>query len=1552
MADFDTQINVGMNVDGVVSGTEKAKRSVRDLGESARGAGKSFGGIGDGGAQSAQKVESATKSMIQSIQRTTAATEAGDKSTRAYQESLARMRGIDPSVLKPYLDQLDAAKSKAEQAQSAQAALSGGFDSVGVSALRALNPIALIGTAVAAAFSAASIKSVIDTGDAFAKLAQKSGVAVEALRELNYAGSLSDVSTEALGTSLRKLSQNMAAAAGGGKEQAAAFKAVGVEVKGLDGSLKGADTVLKEVAAKFANFKDGPEKAALAIELFGKQGADLIPLLNSGATGLAQMAQEANDLGVVFGDKLAKSAEAFNDNLTRIRSSAEGAKIAIANELLPTLNLLAEAFLKAKKEGSGFGNFIGGALRTVIEGAAILYSEVEFELKGVGRAIGAIGAQIVALGKLDIKGFNAISEAVKEDGVRARKELDKFQYDLLNAGILTSKAGAGRGTAPDPRVIGDTQTTAPIVAKASEAIAKISELTKGINLYNDLVSKSAGFSADYAEKVGLLSAAFAKGGLNVDQLQRAMKQLNSEQDFYKDAIKAAAKAQDDYVKAQLSSIAAAEKAASSAGDALQKYEDEEKALVIAAAKNISLAQAIAEVELARLREAQAKAIGSNANDGVLLALDEEIKKREQLAKAIGRKDGREAAKKSADDIAKEFKRVADQIEQSLTDALLRGFESGKGFAENFRDTLVNLFKTLVLRPIISAVVNPIAGSAASALGLNGGGNGSALDSLGQGKSIYDAISGGFDKLGASVAAGVSSFATSGAGASLGLSKATVFAGPTAGSSAGGYTANSLTQSGAAISKAAGQIATTLAAAYAGAQIGSAISGGRQAINGTSLSDTGATLGALFVGPMGAFLGGVIGGAVDRAFGVGEAKLNEAGIRGNLGATKGTDVGKYSVYQRSNSGLQQLFGNDYSVDRNFDKSPDLTKQLGTAAGVIGATAKAYATAIGVSASAVDSFTKSIDISLKDLSPEQAKVKIAEALAGFGDSLAQELIGSVTTVARAPRGRGDSDYGTTTVRGPSIYAKEGETATQTLQRLATSITAVNSAFKTLDTALIGVSISGAGSASKIIDAFGGLEKFTQSIGAYFDNFYSDAEKRANTVNQLVSGINGAGGSVSVADFAQGGKLDSRSEYRAAVEKAKTDFGADSPLYVALITMSGAFASVTPAASAAAEAVTAVTRSLADIATERSRLQDQLDQLTLTNAELLGKQRGALDESNRALFDQIQAAQLAKTAAQELADAQQAAAQKAADAIEAMTQRVASAMGGLSDIRFGLENQVLTLQGNTAAVATRTRANDLSKLTEGITGRSEIDRITAAYDYNTSLVATIDALTAAKAAAEESARAQVQAQEDASRAAESAANAAEKVRDAWQSVTDSLFEEVKRIRGLMGGGSQQSFAQAQAAFSVTAAQAAAGDQNAAKLLPGLSQALLTLAEAQATSLLQLRVIQGQTAGTLEKIGGQYASQYGLSIPKLATGTNYVPQDMLAILHKGEAVVPVAYNPGNGGTVTNADVVAELQALRATVVALQNAADKTADNTAATNKTLGIVTRGGRAMQTEVFV
>lgn len=47
---------------------------------------------------------------------------------------------------------------------------------------------------------------------------------------------------------------------------------------------------------------------------------------------------------------------------------------------------------------------------------------------------------------------------------------------------------------------------------------------------------------------------------------------------------------------------------------------------------------------------------------------------------------------------------------------------------------------------------------------------------------------------------------------------------------------------------------------------------------------------------------------------------------------------------------------------------------------------------------------------------------------------------------------------------------------------------------------------------------------------------------------------------------------------------------------------------------------------------------------------------------------------------------------------------------------------------------------------------------------------------------------------------------------------------------------------------------------------------------------------------------------IPRLATGTNFVPQDMLAVIHRGEAVVPRQYNPAAGGRATGGNITIQI--------------------------------------------
>lgn len=276
------------------------------------------------------------------------------------------------------------------------------------------------GIAVAATVAATALvlltKSAIDNADNLRDLSMSSGIAVEQLSALSYAAKFSGVETAELANGLKKLNVNISDAAGNAKGEAAkAFTAMGVAVKDANGKVKDAGTVLGDIAEKFQNYENGANKTALAVKIFGKAGADLIPFLNEGKTGIAELTAEAERLGVVISGETADAADEFNDKLTKLKSGLIGGLgQQVAAQLLPTLNKLADSFLKGA-EGAQAMAEIASVVATgikLIGTVAVITSDVFNKL---GKLLGAVGAQIVALLTGHFAEAVAIQEAFKAD---------------------------------------------------------------------------------------------------------------------------------------------------------------------------------------------------------------------------------------------------------------------------------------------------------------------------------------------------------------------------------------------------------------------------------------------------------------------------------------------------------------------------------------------------------------------------------------------------------------------------------------------------------------------------------------------------------------------------------------------------------------------------------------------------------------------------------------------------------------------------------------------------------------------------------------------------------------------------------------------------------------------------------------------------------------------------------------------------------------------------------------------------------------------------------
>jgi phage-related minor tail protein len=324
---------------------------------------------------------------------------------------------------------------------------------------------ALYGASSAAGF----IKTQIDLADATGKMAQKVGLSVEELSKLQYAAKLADVDAGQLQGGLVRLSKGMIEAANNTGTARNAFAAMGISIKNTDGTLKSSGQVLDEVANKFAGYEDSATKTALAVQLFGRAGADLIPLLNAGSAGIKEAGDELERFGAVISTNAAKNAELFNDNITRLTTVGSALGQSIANDILPYLNRLTSEFLVARANGLGFMDMLAMGLRS---------TDYDEQLKAIEKEI------------VNVRNAWAFPLGASRDERLA--SLEKQKKTLIDLQTLLNKDKLMNPPVPKP----EGTKNAPVPVDLAEIEKQAKEYAKGLGRAQDANSK---FSASIAE---------------------------------------------------------------------------------------------------------------------------------------------------------------------------------------------------------------------------------------------------------------------------------------------------------------------------------------------------------------------------------------------------------------------------------------------------------------------------------------------------------------------------------------------------------------------------------------------------------------------------------------------------------------------------------------------------------------------------------------------------------------------------------------------------------------------------------------------------------------------------------------------------------------------------------------------------------------------------------------------------------------------------------------------------------------------------------------------
>jgi tape measure domain-containing protein len=450
-----------------------------------------------------------------------------------------------------------------------------------------------------------------------------------------------------------------------------------------------------------------------------------------------------------------------------------------------------------------------------------------------------------------------------------------------------------------------------------------------------------------------------------------------------------------------------------------------------------------------------------------------------------------------------------QVSQSFVDQLMQG-------GKNVKEYLKDLFRTLVLRPIlapIGAAVGSMFSSGAMASSAAAGGDlGSSLGIVSNIKSVYDTVVGGFAALGDSVA-----FAAQDLGAWMVQNTTGVL--------------NSAGAELMANANAIGTAASYVGGVAAGIGLGTWISGDKAAFGDANIATVaGTAIGAVIAGPVGAAIGGALGGVFNQAFGMGPKQTRAAGLTGSFSAG-GADVRTYADwYQKGGWFRSDKSGTNYgTLDATLKAVLD-----GAIAATYAATTD-YARVLGLATGQISGFAQGIRLSLKDLSAADQEKAIADALSSFGDALVSATLPQI-----------------------AAFTKLGETTGAALSRLGGSLRSVNQVLDTLNQTLL-AGLAGGDAASKLLDLFGGAEGFVSSTSAYFQAYYTDAERAAIYTRQMGTAFANMG--LTLPSTTQA--------YRDLVDAQDLTTASGRQVYAALMSLAPTFSEVAKTSQAAADA-----------------------------------------------------------------------------------------------------------------------------------------------------------------------------------------------------------------------------------------------------------------------------------------------------------------------------------------------------------------------------------------------
>lgn len=756
MADVKIQGVVEMNAEGAERVLDrvgdKAVQMAAKTETAANKAGAAVDGIGAGASGSADQLTRAEGRMLASIKRVQTQFELAGKTASQKLEFNIDAKGLDAAKFEPALQKLrevEAAAAKSGRVASASLNSMGMSAAATSAALRSV-PAQFTDIITSLQGGQAPLTVFMQQGGQLKDLFGGAGNAAKALG--GYVAGLISPMTIAAGAAA---ALGYAYYKGSGEAQAFATSLI------MTGNAAGTTAGQLMDMSRTLSQSTGATRGAVAetlneIAASGKVSADVLAQVGKAAIDMERAGGQAAAATV---KEFVSLGEAPVDAILKLNEKYHFLTAAVY-EQIKALQDQGRETDAAKLAQSTYADALEGRIPSLVSNLGLLergWKSVGDSAKGAWDFMLGVGRQksidqqlADAIGKRDgqydysakavikIPGQQAVIDALSNE-IEARDQLLLIQQksaETEKAKINWSKESVkyldneGKKKAEILRVTNMMTEAGKSQAEIAKVIAQVEEK------YAEKKAASVkAMKEDYAELFG-----------RQEQMALIAKELKAETDEI-------AKANDAYAKSVAALLDPVEREAESIERQLETY-------------GLTRSE-IEATTIARLEEAKALATLNGAGDDAIAFYAREIDARKRIqAAAAGIENAKtwddavKESQKAAEKAASDWQKTSDKISDSITDALMRGFESGKDFAENLRDTVVNMFKSIVLQPVIRATVvtGLSAAGIAPASASEFGGVGNIASA---GSSAYNLYSGGSGLYG--------SFATSGLGQSLGLS---------------------------------------------------------------------------------------------------------------------------------------------------------------------------------------------------------------------------------------------------------------------------------------------------------------------------------------------------------------------------------------------------------------------------------------------------------------------------------------------------------------------------------------------------------------------------------------------------------------------------------------------------------------------------------------------------------------------------------------------------------------------------------------------------------------